>query len=78
MQLNLSFHAQHLYTKKPRKFRNAKNQQNGREKKSLANISDTLFDQKSPVHGKRGVQKWTERHTYIQVTDIATYRLWAD
>ena len=36
--------------------------------------SDTLFDQKSPVHQEAGFPRWhTQTHTRLM--DIATYRL---
>ena len=40
----------------------------------LANISDTLFNQKSLVHQEAGFLQW-HTHTHTQLMDIATLRL---
>ena len=52
--------------------RNLLNNKNPNNVKRYANISNMLFDQKSPVHWEGGFPRW-HRQTYRQLTDIATY-----
>ena len=57
-----------LVQKEKKKIQNAGNYRYGNYNKFLrfANINDTIFDQKSPVHQEGVLQAWTERRTYRQ------------